>query len=165
MESHMIKQKLLLMTRLLNQWILLLLKNRATTSTSFYWKFYSIKTFDDKYEVVELKNKTGDKQSILETQNEPLELVKEKEPKFEEGIAERIELSRQKSDEQPDTTDMPDLESEKSAAQRRNQQGEGLKMLTPNQMLSRLPVSLAQLNTQKNSEKLKNEIGQLLYSL
>ena len=32
-------------------------------------------------------------------------------------------------------------------------------------MLSRLPISLAQLNTGNNSENLKNEIGQLLYSL
>ena len=60
---------------------------------------------------------------------------------------------------------MSDLESEKSAAQKRNQQGQGLKILTPNQMLSRLPVSLAQLNAEKNSEKIKNEIRQLLYSL
>ena len=46
-----------------------------------------------------------------------------------------------------------------------NQQGEGLKILTPNQMLSRLPISLAQLKAGNNSEKLKNEIRQLLYSL
>ena len=46
----------------------------------------------------------------------------------------------------------------------RNQEGEGLKILTPNQMLSRLPISLAQLNAGNNSEKLKNEIRQLLYS-
>ena len=32
-------------------------------------------------------------------------------------------------------------------------------------MLSRLPISLAQLNAGNNSEKLKNEIRQLLYSL
>ena len=60
---------------------------------------------------------------------------------------------------------MPDLESKESAAQRRNQQGQGLKILTPNQMLSRLPVSLAHLKLEKNSEKCKNEIRQLLYSL
>ena len=60
---------------------------------------------------------------------------------------------------------MPDLESKESAAQRRNQQGQGLKILTPNQMLSRLPVSLAHLNLENNSEKCKNEIRQLLYSL
>ena len=57
---------------------------------------------------------------------------------------------------------IPDLESEESAAQRRNQQGQGLKILTPNQMLSRLPISLAQVKAGNNSEKLKNEIRQLL---
>ena len=46
-----------------------------------------------------------------------------------------------------------------------NQRGQAIKILTPNQMLSRLPITLAQLNTGNNSEKLKNKIGQLLYSL
>ena len=46
-----------------------------------------------------------------------------------------------------------------------NQEGQGLKIVTPNQMLSRLPISLAQLKAGNNSEKLKNEIGQILYSL
>ena len=44
-----------------------------------------------------------------------------------------------------------------------NQSGQGLKILTPNQMLTRLPISLAQLNT--GTKKLKNEITHLLYSL
>ena len=56
---------------------------------------------------------------------------------------------------------MPDLESEESATQR----SVGLKILTPNQMLSRLAISLALLKAENNSEKLKNEIRQLLYSL
>ena len=47
----------------------------------------------------------------------------------------------------------------------REQQGLGLKILTPDQMLSRLPITLAQLKAGNNSEKLKNEIRQLLYSL
>ena len=67
--------------------------------------------------------------------------------------------------EEIDTTNIPELESEESAAERRNQQGKGLKILTPNQMLSRLPISLAQLKTGNNSEKLKNEIREILYSL
>ena len=46
-----------------------------------------------------------------------------------------------------------------------NQEGKGLKILTPDQMLSGLPISLAQLKAGNNSEKLKNEIRQLLYSL
>ena len=48
---------------------------------------------------------------------------------------------------------------------KQNQSGEGLKILTPNQMLSRLPIVLAQLKVGNNSNKLKNEIRQLLYSL
>ena len=49
---------------------------------------------------------------------------------------------------------IPDLESGKFAAQRRNQPGQGLKILEPNQMLSRLPISLAQSKAGNNSEKL-----------
>ena len=46
----------------------------------------------------------------------------------------------------------------------KQQEGLGLKILTPNQTLGRLPISLAQLKAGNNSEKLKNEIIQLLYS-
>ena len=55
---------------------------------------------------------------------------------------------------------MSDLESEESATE-----GKGLKILTPSQILSRLPIFLAQLTAGNNSEKLKNEIRQLLHSL
>ena len=43
--------------------------------------------------------------------------------------------------------------------------GLGIKILTPNQMFSRLPITLAQLKARNISEKLRNEIRQLLYSL
>ena len=46
-----------------------------------------------------------------------------------------------------------------------NQQGQGIKRLTLNQILNRLPIALAQYQTGNNSNKLKNEIRQLLYSL
>ena len=46
-----------------------------------------------------------------------------------------------------------------------NQEGLGLKILTPDQMLSRLTISLAQLKAAINLEKLKNEIRQPLYSV
>ena len=65
----------------------------------------------------------------------------------------------------PNTTGMPELESEESAAERRNQPGQGLKILTSDQILSRLPITLAQLKAGNNSQKLINEIRQLLYSL
>ena len=60
---------------------------------------------------------------------------------------------------------MPQLESEEFAEQRRNQKGQRLKILIPDQMLCRLPISLVQLKARNNSEKLKNEIRQLLYLL
>ena len=48
---------------------------------------------------------------------------------------------------------------------RQNQERKGLKILTPDQMISRLQISLVQVKTGNNSEKLKNEIRQLLHSL
>ena len=43
--------------------------------------------------------------------------------------------------------------------------GKGLKILTNQQMLSRLPILLAQIEAGINSIKLKNETRQILYSL
>ena len=45
------------------------------------------------------------------------------------------------------------------------QSGQRLKILTPDQMLSSLPITLAKLKARNNSEKLINEIRQLSYSL
>ena len=47
----------------------------------------------------------------------------------------------------------------------KKQNGQGLKILTPQQMITRLPILLAQLKAGNNSQKLKNEIRQLLYHL
>ena len=55
---------------------------------------------------------------------------------------------------------MPDLENEKSAKQK-NIKLQGLKILTPDQMLSRLPITLAQLKAENNSGQLKNEIRKI----
>ena len=43
--------------------------------------------------------------------------------------------------------------------------GTGLKILTPKQMLQRLPTALAQVKAGNNSESLLNEIRQIVYSL
>ena len=45
------------------------------------------------------------------------------------------------------------------------QGGEGLKILTNQQMLNRLPILLAQIQAGNKSIKLKNQIRQILYSL
>ena len=41
----------------------------------------------------------------------------------------------------------------------------GLKILTPKQMIQRLPIALAQVKAGNNSESLLNEIRQIVYSL
>ena len=97
---------------------------------------------------------TGESASVELNKEDNFEIFQEKSNKGKQG-----------SDEEPDTTDMSELDSEESAAERRNQQGKGLKILTTDQTLSRLPISLAQLKVGNNSQKLKNEIRQLLYSL
>ena len=53
------------------------------------------------------------------------------------------------------------LEAKKLA---KEQEGTGLKILTPNQMLKRLPIPFAQVKAGNNSESLLNEIRQIVYS-
>ena len=43
--------------------------------------------------------------------------------------------------------------------------GEGLKIMTPKQVITRLPILLAQKQGGNNSQKLNNEIRQIIYSL
>ena len=45
------------------------------------------------------------------------------------------------------------------------QEGKGLKILTPKQMLQRLPIAPAQIKAGNNSESLLNETRQIVYSL
>ena len=44
-------------------------------------------------------------------------------------------------------------------------EGKGLKILTPKQMLQRLPIALAQVKASNNSESLLSEIRQIVYLL
>ena len=50
-------------------------------------------------------------------------------------------------------------------AKQNKTEGTGLKILTPKQMLKRLPIALAQVKAGNNSESLLNEIRQIVYSL
>ena len=45
------------------------------------------------------------------------------------------------------------------------QEGTGIKILTPKQMLQRLSIALAQIKAGTNSDSLLNEIRQIVYSL
>ena len=120
------------------------------------------------------KTKIKEKDNTLKSAKKLFTIRKKIINAFSEGIFPYIDgfqVEKESDDEstseneEMDTTIMPELESEESAEQRRNQQGKGLKILTPNQMLNRLPISLAQLKAGNNSEKLKNKIRQLLYYL
>ena len=54
------------------------------------------------------------------------------------------------------------LEAKKLA---REQEGTGIKILTPNQMFKRLPIALPQMKAGNNLGSLLNEIRQIVYSL
>ena len=50
-------------------------------------------------------------------------------------------------------------------AKQNETKGTGLKILTPKQMLQRLPIALAQVKSGNNSESFLNEIRQIIYIL
>ena len=50
-------------------------------------------------------------------------------------------------------------------ARKNKTEGKGLEILTPKQILQRLPIALAQVKAGNNSEILLNEIRQIVYSL
>ena len=56
-------------------------------------------------------------------------------------------------------------EAKTKARQNNTTKGKGLKILTPKQMLQRLPISLAQIEAGNNSENLLHEIRKIVYSL
>ena len=58
-----------------------------------------------------------------------------------------------------------DSSSMVSEAKAKATKGTGLKILTPKQMLQRLPIALAQVKAGNNSESLLNEVKQIAYSL
>ena len=82
------------------------------------------------------------------------------------GLRDLKEEIKDMSEQEKETENPNEIKDfEKILEFNRQQQGQGLKITTPNQMLSRLPISLAQLKAGNNSEKLKNETRQLLYAL
>ena len=64
-------------------------------------------------------------------------------------------------EESVDSSDMRSLEGNEEEVK----EGKTLKILTPNKLSTRLPILLAQTKARNNSNKLKNEIRQILYLL
>ena len=97
----------------------------------------------------------------VEKNNKLVDVIFSRIKDLEKKIKEMSE--QEKENEKPDKIEK--IVREILKFNKQNQEEEEVKILTPNQMLSRLPISLAQLKAGNNSEKLKNEIRQLLYSL
>ena len=102
-------------------------------------------------------NKTNDKKKSNELVNVINSGLKD--------LKEEIKKVSEEEKEIKDPESIVEIVEEILKFNKQQQSGEGLQILTPNQMLSRLPITLAQLKAGNNSEKLKNEIRQLLYSL
>ena len=142
-----------------------ILRNK-NLSTTIDKKQYTLSDINDLVNKIDKKKVSTERRLLIFTmilQKKVTKIAELRQTKSTQNFLGIINSLEQIYDEQPDTN-KPDLETGESAAERRNQQGQGLKILTPNQMLSRLPTTLAQLKAGNNSEKLKNEIRQLLYS-
>ena len=61
-------------------------------------------------------------------------------------------------EESVDLSDMPPLEGDEKEVRK----GKVIKILTPNKLLTRRPILLAQIKAENNSYKLKNQIRQML---
>ena len=92
-------------------------------------------------------NKTNDK----EKNNELVSLINSGLKDFKEEINKMSEQERKI--EKPDK--IVEIVKEILKFNKQKQEGQGIKILTPSQVLSRLPISLAQLQAGNNSEKLK----------
>ena len=109
------------------------------------------------------------------------DLIKDLEKSLFGNNVENIEPSQPKEDYSAETNEyLKYMEEEKkdqkifsdeydsngwSSGSDLNKKGKGLKILTNKQMLNRLPILFAQIQAGNNSNKLKNEIRQILYSL
>ena len=126
---------------------------------SIYYDDYNYSTDEEKERMCE---KYNPKSLHLKGQR----FIEEKSKSHpEEIIAEEVKLRRQKADDDSDEfIDIPDM-SPLEGDEEEVKEGKGLKILTLNKMLTRLPIVLAQIKAGNNSSKLKNEIRQILYLL
>ena len=117
-------------------------------------KYFKIQRPSD---MVMYLNKTND----TEKNNEVANLIKS----GLKDLKEEIKKMSKEEKEIEDAESIVEIVEQILKFNKQNQQGKGLKILTANQMLSRLSITLAQLKEGYNSEKLKNEIRKLLHSL
>ena len=94
-----------------------------------------------------VRQKSKSDTELEKTSESPYETIKD--------INERLDVMKE----------MMGDEKQKTSESESEKKGKGLKIMTPNQLLTRLPILLAQKKAGNNSQKLNNEIRQIIYSL
>ena len=131
-----------------------------------------LKKFDDFDNGIELFKKIQSVEMKLEKAKELQNIFKSNLNEISRG---RVKLKEQKSamgyikllyeSRQAVIKLFNDYSSVASEAKQKAKYREGLKILTPKQMLQRLPIALEQIKAGDTSENLLSEIRQLIYSL
>ena len=129
-------------------------KERAPINNELFKKYFKVQKTIVMYKVLYETNNKEKNSKLVNIFNSGLKDLKEKIKKMSK---------EERKIEKPDK--IVKIVKKILNFNKQDQEGKGLKILTPNQMLSRLPIALAQLKAGNNSERLKNEIRQLLYSL
>ena len=115
------------------------------------------------------KGKTSLEEAKIEQENllEYLNVIRKgnKDAKQKKSLANINMLYNARNDAVKFIEDYGSMILEAKRLAKEDQEGKGLKILTPNQMLKRLPIALAQVKAGNNSESLLNEIRQIVYSL
>ena len=115
------------------------------------------------------KGKTSLEEAKIEQENllEYLNVIRKgnKNAKQKKSLANINMLYNARNDAVKFIEDYGSMILEAKRLAKEDQEGKGLKILTPNQMLKRLPIALAQVKAGNNSESLLNEIRQIVYSL
>ena len=130
-------------------------KEDAHVNDELFQKYFKLQKPSLMYKILRTLNDKEKNSNVVNMFNSPLKDLKEEIKKMSK---EEIE------DEKPEEI-VRVVEIILDFNKIKQQKGQGIKILTPNQMLNRLPIALAQLQAGNNSNKLKNEIRQLLYSL
>ena len=128
--------------------------NKRIIDEELFNKYFKIQRPSDMLMYLNKTNDVEKNNELLNVINRGLKDLKEEIKKMSE---EEIEIE--------DPESIVEIAEEILKFNKQNQEGQGIKILTPNRMLSRLRISLAQLKAGNNSENLKNEIRQLLHYL
>ena len=131
-----------------------IIKKEADVNSELFMKHFNFQNPSDMHKNLYQINDKEKKNKLVNVINSGLKDLKEEIKEMSEE-----EINTEKPDK------IVEIVEDILRFNKQKQEGQGIKILTPNQMLSRLPISLAQLKAGNNSEKLKNEIRQLLYSL